>query len=75
MPKLISEFKQKYPKLELVLHEGTVDEVKEWLHTRMIDVGILLYPTEEIEYIPLKKTKCPSFSGTITRFATVRPLR
>lgn len=57
MPKLISEFKQKYPKLELVLHEGTVNEVKEWLHTRMIDVGILLYPTEEMEYIHLKKDK------------------
>nr|WGD71802.1 LysR family transcriptional regulator [Bacillus subtilis] len=57
MPKLISEFKQKYPKLELVPHEGTVNEVKEWLHTRMIDVGILLYPTEEMEYIHLKKDK------------------
>lgn len=57
MPKLISAFKQKYPKLELVLHEGTVNEVKEWLHTRMIDVGILLYPTEEMEYIHLKKDK------------------
>lgn len=57
MPKLISAFKQKYPKLELVPHEGTVNEVKEWLHTRMIDVGILLYPTEEMEYIHLKKDK------------------
>lgn len=75
MPKLISEFKQKYPKLELVLHEGTVNEVKEWLHTRMIDVGILLYPTEEMEYIHLKKTKWLSCSGTITRLPVIRPLR
>lgn len=57
MPKLISEFKQRYPKLELVLHEGTVDEVKEWLHTRMIDAGILLYPADKMEYIRLKKDK------------------
>ncbi|MCC9023605.1 LysR family transcriptional regulator [Bacillus nakamurai] len=57
MPKLISVFKQRYPKLELVLHEGTADEVKEWLHSRVIDAGILLFPTEDMDYLLLKKDK------------------
>lgn len=57
IPKLISVFKNRYPKLELVLHEGTVNEVKEWLQSRMIDAGILLFPTEDMDYFLLKKDK------------------
>ncbi|MCX2811213.1 LysR family transcriptional regulator [Bacillus sp. ChL18] len=57
IPKLISVFKKRYPKLELVLHEGTADEVKEWLQSRMIDAGILLFPTEDMDYFLLKKDK------------------
>ncbi|MEB4595855.1 LysR family transcriptional regulator [Bacillus amyloliquefaciens] len=57
IPKLISVFKNRYPKLELVLHEGTADEVKEWLQSRMIDAGILLFPTEDMDYFLLKKDK------------------
>ncbi|MGG4258461.1 LysR family transcriptional regulator [Bacillus velezensis] len=57
IPKLISMFKKRYPKLELVLHEGTVNEVKEWLRSRVIDAGITLFPTEDMEYLPLKKDK------------------
>lgn len=57
IPKLISMFKKRYPKLELVLHEGTADEVKEWLQSRMIDAGILLFPTEDMDYFLLKKDK------------------
>ncbi|MFP3673592.1 LysR family transcriptional regulator [Bacillus sp. SIMBA_031] len=57
IPKLISVFKKRYPKLELVLHEGTADEVKEWLQSRMIDAGILLFPTEDMDSFLLKKDK------------------
>lgn len=57
IPKLISMFKKRYPKLELVLHEGTADEVKEWLQSRMIDAGILLFPTEDMDSFLLKKDK------------------
>ncbi|RCX30139.1 MULTISPECIES: LysR family transcriptional regulator [Bacillus amyloliquefaciens group] len=57
IPKLISMFKKRYPKLELVLHEGTADEVKEWLQSRLIDAGILLFPTEDMDYFLLKKDK------------------
>lgn len=57
IPKLISVFKNRYPKLELVLHEGTADEVKEWLQSRMIDAGILLFPTEDMDSFLLKKDK------------------
>ncbi|BBA77739.1 MULTISPECIES: LysR family transcriptional regulator [Bacillus] len=57
IPKLISVFKKRYPKLELVLHEGTADEVKEWLQSRLIDAGILLFPTEDMDYFLLKKDK------------------
>ncbi|GAA3325517.1 hypothetical protein GCM10020331_057740 [Ectobacillus funiculus] len=55
--KIIRVFREKYPKLELVLHEGTLEEVNEWLLTRVIDVGIIILPSEEMDTLSLAKDK------------------
>jgi DNA-binding transcriptional LysR family regulator len=57
LPKIIRVLREKYPKLELVLHEGTLEEVNEWLLTRVIDVGIIILPSEEMDTLSLAKDK------------------
>lgn len=57
VPKILSTFQQRYPKLELLLHEGTMDEINHWLAERMIDVGIVINPDKEMDFIPLTKKR------------------
>ncbi|MGG2093501.1 LysR family transcriptional regulator [Bacillus sp. S13(2024)] len=57
LPKMINIFREKYPNLELVLYEGTLKEVEEWLVSRVIDVGIVILPNKEMETVPLTKEK------------------
>lgn len=57
LPRMINIFREKYPNLELVLHEGTLKEVEEWLLSRVIDVGIVILPNKEMELVPLTRGK------------------
>ncbi|ANY68518.1 LysR family transcriptional regulator [Paenibacillus sp. BIHB 4019] len=57
LPKIMRAIAYKYPHLEFELHEGTIDEVKEWLHTRIIDVALIIPPDEAFETIPLYKER------------------
>ncbi|PFU21955.1 LysR family transcriptional regulator [Bacillus cereus] len=57
LPKMINIFREKYPNLELVLYEGTLKEVEEWLLSRVIDMGIVILPNKEMEVVPLIKEK------------------
>ena len=50
-------FKEKYPKLEVVLCEGTIKEVEDWLVSRVIDIGIVILPNKDMEIVPLTKGK------------------
>ena len=40
---MINHFKEKYPNLEVVLCEGTIKEVEDWLVSRVVDIGLLFY--------------------------------
>ncbi|MFE5388663.1 LysR family transcriptional regulator [Bacillus thuringiensis] len=57
LPKMINLFKEKYPKLEVVLCEGTIKEVEDWLVSRVIDIGIVILPNKDMEIVPLTKGK------------------
>lgn len=57
VPKIIRSITEKYPDIEIVLYEGSVAEVKEWLETRFIDVGFIIPPQEEFATIPLYREK------------------
>lgn len=57
LPKIFGALQQKYPKLELLLYEGTLEEVNEWLLSHVIDIGIVILPNEEMDVIPLVKNE------------------
>ncbi len=56
-PKIISSIARKYPHIEIQLHEGSIAEVKEWLESRIIDIGLIIPPFREFETIPLYREK------------------
>lgn len=53
VPKLISQIKQHYPKLEFSIVEGTIADVQEWLDNRQIDVGLLIPSDKTTDSFPL----------------------
>ncbi|AJY75330.1 LysR family transcriptional regulator [Paenibacillus beijingensis] len=57
LPKIISKFKQQYPRIEVVLFDGDDHEVSEWLNNRVIDVGFVAQLGRNDKMIPLTKDK------------------
>lgn len=57
VPKIIRSITDRYPGIDISVHEGSVAEVKEWLETRQIDAGLIIPPLEELETIPLFREK------------------
>ncbi len=53
LPPIIHRIQQQYPNLVFDLHEGSTNEVKEWVHSRRIDAGLILLPDPLVETIPL----------------------
>lgn len=55
LPKIISKFHRKYPKIELKLFEGSYEEIIEWLKTGVIDVGFIIEQDLDCEFdtVPL----------------------
>lgn len=45
LPDLLRRFHQRYPGIEIVLLEGTDQEVREWIQTRTVDAGVVTLPT------------------------------
>jgi DNA-binding transcriptional LysR family regulator len=43
---ILTRFQQQYPDVEVVLFEGTMQEVGDWLQNSVIDVGFSLHPTD-----------------------------
>lgn len=46
---LLTCFQQQYPDIEVVLFEGAMHEVGEWVENGVIDVGFVVLPTNELE--------------------------
>lgn len=53
LPGLLRQFRQRYPGIEVVLFEGTDDEVREWIHTCAVDVGVVVLPAEGLETVSI----------------------
>ena len=45
----LTSFQQQYPEMEVVLFEGTMQEVYEWIENSLIDVGFVLHPAKGIK--------------------------
>jgi DNA-binding transcriptional LysR family regulator len=46
-------FRASYPDVEVVLFEGTMREVGEWIEKGIVDVGFVLFPAQGIEVTPM----------------------
>jgi DNA-binding transcriptional LysR family regulator len=46
---LLTCFQQRYPDMEVVLFEGMMHEVGEWIESSIIDVGFVILPAEGVE--------------------------
>ncbi|MEO1146221.1 MAG: LysR family transcriptional regulator [Cyanobacteria bacterium J06638_22] len=53
LPKLLRQFRQRYPGIEVVLFEGTDDEVKEWIHARTVDIGAVTLPIDDLDTVSI----------------------
>ncbi|WP_096186406.1 LysR family transcriptional regulator [Evansella halocellulosilytica] len=57
LPKILSKFQKKHPKIEFKFYEGTYEEITEWLNTGIIDIGFVVqgmsYP--DLDFVPLIK--------------------
>lgn len=55
LPPVIGAFARCHPGVELVLREGTDDEVREWLRTSRIDIGVVTLPQSGLTTVPLAR--------------------
>lgn len=55
LPGLLRQFRQRYPGIEVVLFEGTDDEVRNWIRTRTVDLGVVALPVEGLETIAIAR--------------------
>jgi DNA-binding transcriptional LysR family regulator len=46
---VLTHFQQQYPDIDVVLFEGTIQEIYEWIGTSMIDVGFVHHPAKGME--------------------------
>lgn len=47
LPKVLAYFEQHYPDLEIRLMEGDYDQIEEWLHNGVVDIGFLVQPNSK----------------------------
>lgn len=57
LPRTIGMIRKEYPNIEFDLYEGTDEQVKKWLETRIVDVGFVVPPVKNMDSIPLYQSK------------------
>lgn len=53
LARVLTRFRTVYPEVEVVLFEGTMREVGEWIEKSIVDVGFVLYPAPGFEVTPI----------------------
>ncbi|MED3985761.1 LysR family transcriptional regulator [Peribacillus simplex] len=53
IPLLFSAFKEKYPNIDLLIHEGGYEEILKWVEEGTVDVGFAAKPVKNMEFIHL----------------------
>jgi DNA-binding transcriptional LysR family regulator len=53
LPGALRMFRQRHPRIDIVLLEGSNQEVRTWIETRMVDVGVVTLPTEGVDVTPI----------------------
>lgn len=52
LPKILRVIHERHPGIRFELHEGTIEEIKEWLSSRHVDVGWIMPPHDEFDVLP-----------------------
>lgn len=53
LPTMIRHIAKKYPNIQFSIQEGTIAQIKDWLETRQIDVGLIISSDYEFTTYPL----------------------
>jgi len=53
MPGFLCSFGQRFPGIQVVLFEGTDDEVRSWIADRTVDVGVVTLPRDGFDLHPI----------------------
>lgn len=61
LPGMISSFKKRFPGIEVILYEGSYEEIKNWIKMSVIDIGVVTEEVHELEFIPLLQDKMVVF--------------
>lgn len=61
LPGMISSFKKRFPGVEVILYEGSYEEVRNWIKLSVIDIGVVTEGKHEFEFIPLLQDKMVVF--------------
>lgn len=53
LPSVLKDFQERYPKINITLFEGTDEEVKSWIESHVVDVGVVTLPAEGLDTTPI----------------------
>lgn len=53
LPGMVRAFQRRYPGIDIVVLEGTDQEVREWIETRTVDLGVVTLPAEGVDVTPI----------------------
>jgi DNA-binding transcriptional LysR family regulator len=53
LPPIIERFAERYPGIEVLVNEGSDDEVEQWLRDGSVDVASVTLPNDEFDVVPL----------------------
>lgn len=61
LPGIIAAFKTRFPGVDVVLYEGSYEEVRNWLQLSVVDVGLVTEEMAEFDFVPLLQDKMVVF--------------
>jgi DNA-binding transcriptional LysR family regulator len=61
LPGMISSFKKRFPGIEVILFEGSYEEVRNWIKRSVVEVGLVTEEKNEFDFIPLLQDKMVVF--------------
>jgi DNA-binding transcriptional LysR family regulator len=61
LPGVIGSFKNRFPGIELILFEGSHEEVRDWVVNSVVDLGFFTLPCDGVQEIPLLKDNLKVF--------------
>ena len=55
LPGLLRQFRQRYPGIDIILFEGTDEEVRQWIYQRTVDIGVVTLPSEGLATVAIAR--------------------